>query len=516
MNLFIDVNSNTYKYSKNWQFGIGNDHAYTLTRKDVFEYLKYVKKELGFKYLRFHGIFDDDMHIYQRLSDFPLFSKMPKADKIIELNFKQVGIILDNILEAGFKPFLELSFMPNALASKNITGFHYKNNITPPKSYKKWASFIKEFIKFIIDRYGIEEVKTWYFEVWNEPDIKVIFFRGTKEEYFKLYKTTVKAIKEINKDLRVGGPSTSGCLWISDFVEFCENENVPYDFVSTHHYPGDGFGNNFGPERFKEIKTKILEMAKNNTSVLEAMRDFFFHPEEYKNYPKDILETKDKEIREIVKNKPLFISEWNVLAVYGAPLLDEKMAASFVIKNILSTKDICDGHMFWCLSDFFEEQFLIHKPFHGGFGLLNNDGIPKPNFHAFKILSKLYNNRFDVINEDIKCSCFKDDNKLQILIYNFDFDYYKSDETNINLVINNEITKGKISYINDTYSNPKKVWEDLGSPDNLSKKDVNYIKEKSKLEELELNYEIRDNKTNINLLLKTNDVIFIELELRVI
>lgn len=70
------------------------------------------------------------------------------------------------------------------------------------------------------------------------------------------------------------------------------------------------------------------------------------------------------------------------------------MAASFIIKNCLETKDICDGHMFWCLSDFFEEQFLIHKPFHGGFGLLNNDGIPKPNFYAFKILSQLYPKRF--------------------------------------------------------------------------------------------------------------------------
>ena len=513
MKLLIDVNKKTYPYSKNWQFGVGNDHAYTITRKDVCEYLKYVHSELGFKYLRFHGIFDDDMHIYQRLSDFPLFSKMPKANEVKEINFKQVAVVLDNILEAGFKPFVELSFMPSALASKKIVGFHYKNNITPPKSYRRWQEFIKLFIEFIIARYTLEEVKTWYFEVWNEPDIQIIFFRGSQEEYFKLYKMTAKAIKSVSPELKVGGPSTSGCLWIEDFVNFCQKEKAPYDFVSTHHYPGDGFGNNFGPERFKEIREKIQKMAREGGSVSEAMRDFFFHPKEYKNYPADILVEKDKHLREIVKDKPIFISEWNVLAVYAAPLQDEKMAASFIIKNCLDTKDICDGHMFWCLSDFFEEQFLIHKPFHGGFGLLNNEGIPKPNFYAFKILSKLYNERFDVSEDYIKCSCFKEGNKLQILLYNFDFDYNKKEEHNLTLVINGQAEKAQVSYINDTCTNPKHEWEKLGSPAVLTKEEINLIKTNGALKATPLPFYLQNGQTNLNVSLCTNDVAFIEVEL---
>lgn len=515
MNLFVDVYKETYPYIKTWQFGIGNDHAYTLTRKDVYEYLKYVQKEIGFKYLRFHGIFDDDMHIYQRLSDFPLFAKMPKANQIVELNFKEVGVVFDNILAAGFKPFVELSFMPSALASKKIFGFHYKNNITPPKSYKRWKAFIKEFIMFLIARYGLEEVKTWYFEVWNEPDIKVIFFRGTKEDYFKLYETTVEAIKSVSTEIRVGGPSTSGCLWISDFVKFCDENNIQYDFISTHHYPGDGFGNNFGPERFKEIRENILKMGREKKSITEAMRKFFFHPEEYTKYPLNILVEKDLKTAEVAKNKPLIISEWNVLSVYGAPVHDEKMSASFIIDYTLATKDICTGNMFWCLSDLFEEQFLLHKPFHGGFGLLNNNGIPKPNFYAFKILNKLYDKRFDVSNENIKCSCFKKDNKLQILLYNFDFDYYKHKEENVNLIINNKIISAQVAYINDNYTNPKRIWQELGEPNNLTKDEVYKIKVESSLKNIPLDFEIKENNTNLKVKLSTNDVILIEVELGV-
>lgn len=513
--MIIKINKDvkTYPYNKNFQFGIGNDHAYTLTRKDVCSYLKMAHDKLGFKYIRFHGIFDDDMHIYQRLSDFPLFSKMPKADKVVEINFKEVGVILDNILESGLKPYLELSFMPSALAKGKSLGFHYKNNITMPKSLKRWQEFIKMFINFIIARYGIEEVRTWYFEVWNEPDIKVIFFRGSQEDYFKLYKATVLAIKSIDKSLRVGGPSTSGCLWIKDFMDYCNKEQIPYDFISTHHYPGDGFGNNFGPSRFKEIKEKILEMAKNDTDVSTAMRDFFFHPEEYKKYPKDILLEKDKQTKELVGNKPLFISEWNALAVYGAPIHDEAMSASFIIKTCLENKGVCDGLMFWCLSDYFEEQFLISKPFHGGFGLINNYGIPKPNFYAFEILNNLYSNRIDIIdNDDLKIVGFKDKNKLQILIYNFDFDYYKNEKQDLDLVINSSITKAKVTYIDQNHTNPKEIWESMGMPLNLKPLEVDYIKEKSKLISEDIKYIDNGNETTIKLVLNTNSVILLELE----
>lgn len=513
MNISIDANAKTYKFNKGFKFGIGNDHAATLTRKDVYEYLKFVQKEIGFKYLRFHGIFDDDMHIYQRLSDFPLFNKMPEADKIKEINFKQVGVVLDNVLEAGFKPYIELSFMPSALASKKAYGFHYKNNISKPKSYHKWAEFITLFINYLIARYTLEEVKTWLFEVWNEPDLKAIFFRGSQADYFKLYSVTAKAIKKVNKELKVGGPVTSGCLWLEDFISYCKSNNVPYDFISTHHYPGDGFGNNFGPERFAEMKEKIVGLAKAGADISETMTSLFFHPEEYKNYPLGILTKKDKEARALVGNIPLYITEWNSTSVYGAPIHDEKMSACFIVKTMLDSSGICNGYMFWCLSDYFEEQFLINKPFHGGFGILTNNGIPKPNFYAFKILNSLYENRLETPKtKGIEYAAFIKDNRIQILIYNYDNDYYKHEEEDISITINKQISEASVSYINDKYTNPKALWQRLGSKNNLSKEEVSYIKNNSKPEKMALDYIYAKNFTKIKLRISTNDVILIEVK----
>lgn len=188
----IELDAPSRKKDRSWQKCIGSGHAALAVRKDWCEYVKRVHDELGIQYVRFHGIFDDDMLTVQRLSD---FIPLPYADKVREVSFRQVGKVYDNVLSTGMKPFVELSFLPSALASGRKTGLHYKNNITTPKNYEEWAAYIKAFIRFLLKRYGKEEVESWYFEVWNEPDLKV-FYTGSQQEYFKFYKYTVQAIKE--------------------------------------------------------------------------------------------------------------------------------------------------------------------------------------------------------------------------------------------------------------------------------------------------------------------------------
>lgn len=234
-----------------WQFGIGCDHAYMLHRSDVCEHLKFVHDELGIKSVRFHGIFDDDMLTIQSFAD---YAPVPGAEKIKELNFRQVAHVYDNVLKTGMKPFVELSFMPSALALGTKTGLHYKNNITMPKDLYEWSAYIKAFVNFLIERYGKEEVESWKFEVWNEPDLPYVFFDASMEDYFALYAATARAIKEADRDICVGGPSTSGCKWIPQFINFCKENNLPCDFVTTHHYPGDAFGNTVSAyTRLKEL-----------------------------------------------------------------------------------------------------------------------------------------------------------------------------------------------------------------------------------------------------------------------
>lgn len=236
MKIEIDRNTKRIPTDFSWQMGLGNDHAFQMLRTDVCEHVKLAHDELGIKYIRFHGLFDDDLLVIQTLPDYFNFAHMPYAKDIKELSFRQVANVLDNVLKCGLKPFVELSFMPSAIAKGKKVGLRYHNNIEMPKKMELWTSLIEKFICFILDRYGKEEVESWYFEVWNEPDLP-IFFHGSQSDYFKLYEATARTIKIINPNLRVGGPSTSACKWIGEFKSYCDKNNVPYDFLTTHHYP---------------------------------------------------------------------------------------------------------------------------------------------------------------------------------------------------------------------------------------------------------------------------------------
>ena len=484
-----------------------------MLRTDVCEHVKLAHDELGFKYIRFHGIFDDDLLVIQRLTDYHNFRAMPWASKIKERSFRQIANVFDNVLKCGMKPFVELSFMPRAIASGKAIGLRYKNNITMPKSMDSWCELIENFILFLFKRYGKEEVKSWYFEVWNEPDLP-IFFKGKQEDYFKLYEATARAIKKIDSDLRVGGPATSACLWLDDFIEHCEKNNIPYDFISTHHYPGDAFGNVLTARDALKMMKITYDNAKKQIDLGDTLTDYFFKPEIYKTWTKGILRKMDEEARRKVGNRPLFITEWNSMAVYASPVHDEKYSAAFIVKSVMDLKGIMDAYMFWCCSDVFEEMFILGKPFHGSFGIVNNDGIPKPNFWAFKLLSQLYSNRLDlpITNDDVEYAVFVDGHKTQILIYAQDFNYEKDEEFELDISINSQASSVTKQVIDDTHCNPKAEWQKLSCPDLLTREQVEEIKGKTKLRVEEQDFTCVNGQTKISIKLRSNDVILLTLE----
>lgn len=516
MKITIDKNASTVATDFSWQFGVGNDHAFQMHRTDVCEHAKLVHDELGIKYIRFHGIFDDDMLTFQRLSDYKPFAAVPHSKRIKEINFKQAALVYDNVLACGLKPFIELSFMPSALASGKKTGIKYLNNITQPKSLEKWAEFIKRFITFLLDRYGKEEVESWYFEVWNEPDL-AIFFKGKQKDYFKLYAATVKAVKSVDKDLRVGGPSSSACLWIKDFTDYCKQNNVPYDFVSTHHYPGDAFGNSFSMKDAFRMMGIARRSAKNCVDLTDTMIEMFFRPEIYKTWRNGVLKELDEKAVYEAGDKPLFVTEWNSMAVFASPVHDEKFASAFIIKSCMDLQNKIQGYMFWCCSDVYEEQFMLGKPFHGGFGLVNNDGIPKPNFWAFKILSQLYDKRLVTQNSengDVEYAAFTDGKNIQILVWAQDMDYKKCERTAFEISLNVVAESVTIQKIDDCECNPKAEWKKLGSPDLMTREQVETIKEKTRLAVKPYPFTVTDGQTVIQADIQTNDVIIFSLNVK--
>ena len=513
MDIFIDKNAKATPTNFSWQFGVGNDHAFQLHRTDVCEYIKTAHDELGFRYLRFHGIFDDDMLCVQRLSDYKPFRAVPHSKEIEEVNFLQAAKVYDNVLACGMKPFVELSFMPSALANGKKTGIRYLNNITQPKSLAKWGEFVTAFIKFLLHRYGKEEVESWYFEVWNEPDL-AIFFKGKQKDYFRLYEATARAVKKVDKNLRVGGPSSSACLWLEEFRAFCEENAVPCDFLSTHHYPGDAFGNTFSMKDAFTMMRIAKQAAKEKIGLSVAMQNLFFRPEVYKTWRKGVLSELDERAKMQAGDKPIFMTEWNSMAVFASPVHDEKFAAAFIVKTVLDSAYLMDGYMFWCCSDIFEEQFMLGKPFHGGFGLINNEGIPKPNFWAFKLLSKLYPQRLVLPKQkgDIEYAAFTDGKNVQVLLYAQDMDYFRHDTHEETLSLNVSARRVLIERIDDTHCNPKAEWQKLGSPDILTREQTAKIKQKTALRSEDAAFTVEDNTTWVQLSLMTNDVVLLTFE----
>ena len=221
----IDFNAVQGPLDTSFKECIGAGRANEGLRADWQDQLRETQRECGFKYIRMHGLLTDDMGVYKEdAAGNPIY------------NWQYIDRLYDFLLSIGIKPFVELSFMPNDLASGTQTIFWWKGNVTPPKSYDKWADLISHLVTHFQVRYGNDEVKTWYFVVWNAPDLQDGFFTGTQEDYFKLYGVTATAIKSVSSDYRVGGPATAIGEWDKSFINYCYSNSVPLDFVSSHSY----------------------------------------------------------------------------------------------------------------------------------------------------------------------------------------------------------------------------------------------------------------------------------------
>ena len=210
-----------------WSRCGGSDRAAITLREQWRNDLTRAHTEMGLERVRFHGIFNDELGVYA-----PSILSAKKAP-----NWQNVDQVYDGLLARGVRPFVELSFMPKYLASgKQAFGF-YGGNITPPVSFEAWGDFIKAFVTHLVDRYGSDEIRQWQFEVWNEPNL-VFFWSSDQATYFELYKHTVQAIKSVDPRIEVGGPSTALTAWIPEFLAYCQQNQLPVDFVSTHIYAG--------------------------------------------------------------------------------------------------------------------------------------------------------------------------------------------------------------------------------------------------------------------------------------
>ncbi len=439
---------------------IGAGRANEGLRADWQQQLKMTHEECGFKYIRMHGLLSDDMGVY---------SEDRKGNP--QYNFQYIDVLYDFIISIGMKPFVELGFMPSALASGNQTIFWWRGNVTPPKDYDKWADLIKNLIIHFTQRYGEKEVKQWYFEVWNEPNLTPWFWTGTQEEYFKLYKYTAKTIKDVNKDYRVGGPATAGAAWEKELIEYCHLNNIPIDFISTHSYGVDaGYLDEYG-ERGTILSKDPLSVSKD---ILQSRKEIETSP---------------------LPQLELHYTEWSSSYTPADPIHDSYHQAAYILEKIKQAGNAPNSMSYWVFTDIFEEAGPRFTPFHGGFGLLNYQGIKKSAYHSYSFLNKLGNIELSC-NDERTWACKNDRGDLQILCWDFTHtlpdntnnqDYYVNDlpakQKGILKIEINNIPEGK--YVIEIYkigyqsNDPYSAYVKLGKPQQLSNKQVEYLKKMS-------------------------------------
>ncbi len=353
-------------------------------RDDWRQHLREVQREIGFDYIRFHGILHDDMMIYHE-----------DAQGQPYFNWQYFDRLIDFLREVNVRPILELSFTPSALKSGESTVFWWKGNITPPNNLEKWASLIRALLVHVIDRYGLDEILKWYFEVWNEPNLYKGFWDGTQEDYFKLYGVTARTIKAVQPALKVGGPATSDAgsgeaPWIKDFLAFCEREQAPVDFISTHPYP------NSWP---MDTGGQLLMCYRDEDSTRH-----------------DIAWVRQAMEASPYKDLELHLTEWSSSPSPRDLVHDTAFMAPFIIQNNLRCLGLTDSLGFWTFTDVFEEGAAGDTLFHGGFGLINFLGLKKAAYYGYWYLARLGDVQLAAGNDFIVTR--RGDN-IQVLLWNY-------------------------------------------------------------------------------------------------
>lgn len=457
-----------------WKHTVGSGHAALALRHDWRRQLRQCHEELGFEHVRFHGILSAPMDTLTIQMDKPLYS------------FFNTNGIMDYLIEIGMRPFVELSFMPEALSSGSQTVFKYQANITPPRDYKAWATLIDKLVRNWVDRYGLKEVRKWYFEIWNEPNLQN-FWAGTMEDYFHLYQVTVETLKNIDAELHVGGPATAANAWIPEFVAFCDQHHLPADFVSTHHYPTDAFG--------KPGDDTITMLSKSHRGVMrEQVQEVYKH----------------------AAGKPLYYTEWNGSSDPRDILHDQPYAAAFAVKTIMDVCEYVQGYSFWTFSDIFEENYFPSVPFHGGFGLMNLYGIPKPAYRAFELLSQLGTERLTVqgTHDTVDVWVWRGEHGVQLVLTNHALPRHPIEPQIVQLKLNHlpAPRSAWIARIDEDHANPRRLWQAMGQPEYLKPYQVERLQEASSVAPAPQDWKQEGDDIVVQLTLPPHAVVMMTLE----
>ncbi|ESQ90379.1 beta-xylosidase [Asticcacaulis sp. AC460] len=363
----LDAAKATQPVDRFFDLSVGADYPGTTIRDANLAQLRTAAQELGFRYIRFHDIFHDDL------------GTVKMVDNKLVYDWTKIDYLYDSFLKMGIKPFVELGFTPGAIKTSDQTIFYWKGNTSHPR-FDLWKQLIDSFVRHLIARYGLEEVRSWYFEVWNEPNLDGFFQYADQEVYFALYGLTARTIKAIDPQLKVGGPSTAGAAWVPELLSWAKTTNTPVDFATTHTY-----GVDYG---YLDEEGKMdLQLSKNPNAVIG-----------------DVQKVRNEIEASHLPGLPLFFTEWSTSYNPRDLSHDSYIAAPYILSKLKATQGIVQGMSYWVYSDLFEEPGPPSATFHGGFGLMTRDGIRKASWFGYKYLNALKGNEIPSTDNQVWAS----------------------------------------------------------------------------------------------------------------
>jgi xylan 1,4-beta-xylosidase len=482
-----------------WQECIGAGRVAEGLRDGWRRQLEKCHCEIGFRYLRMHGLLEDELGVY---------TEDPQGNA--RYNWQYIDDVYDFLLSIGMKPFVEFGFMPGKLASGKAKIFWWNANVTPPINYAKWDALITALVRHWTERYGEVEVSTWRFEVWNEPNYSGFWHPPTnttpRDAYFELYGHTSRAVKTVSTNYLVGGPAGAGPAWTGEFISYCQTTSLPVDFISYHAY---GLGS--GPSGLDEFGNQKLYLSPDLHSVAGIV-----------NSQRPVIEQSPK------PGLPIHITEWSASYSPRDPVHDSYFSAAFILEQLRRTETI-SSMSYWTFTDIFEENGPVPRPFHGGFGLINYQGIRKPAFWAYKFLTQLGEKELKNSDES-SYVCTDKNGGAQVLLWDlthptagkvsnqeyFFHSHPARKKGNVVVKLNN-LSPGNyhlmISWVGFGQNDPYTRYLELGSPSDLSREAVAELKHLSEgrpVSESTVTVQT-DGTFSTSLLLHENDVYFLSL-----
>ena len=463
-----------------WSMGVGAGRVNEGLRAAWHEHLVDVRDNCGFRYVRMHDTFNDDM-----------FVCFPKKKGMV-YNWQYIDEVYDRMLAEGVRPFVEFSFFPSCLAAENTRRqMWYRNCVTIDRAkLPQWGKLCEAFVRHVVERYGLDEVKKWYFEVWNEPNLYYGFFQGTKSDYFELYRVSAEAVKRVSPELKVGGPATSNFIadarhdgeiqdndksvfypqetinnqkwkgvWIEEFLAFAAKEKLPVDFISCHPYPTD------------YALDPVSGRGKDAIRYVHSLRD-------------------DMDWLVRVRNASAFpkaeihLTEWSTSPSSRDPMHDRLPPCTYIVKAVMENVGKVDSLMYWTFTDVFEEKGGGEEIFHGSFGLVNFQGIHKPTYHAFRMLNALGD---EMLYNTDPLVVTRKDGKISALAYAYpkEFEshvpasrdcknYMKATPTEIDMTLTGLRPNAvfTIETLDDTHGNVYSAWETMGRPHSPNRTEI--------------------------------------------